>query len=200
MKSATQNGSGSVLEIPRPSILHVGVEVEGISPLICHRWSDKARKQMLDKQMKKATKGHDAKDPQKDYEESLYLLDGGGYGFPSVAFKAAAIRAGKQVGLVMADLRTHFHVRGELVPIKGEPEMREDMVRIQQTSDIRYRGQFPEWSATIPVELDETKLSVEQLVSLFAGAGFGVGVGEWRPEKNGQFGRFSVTGVSAEEG
>lgn len=198
MPVATTNGSSSErteLRIPKPSIISLVVEVRGISPLICHRWSEKAKKQMLDKQMKKAAKSKEAKNPERDYEDSLYRTEDGGYGFPSVAFKAAAIRAGKQLGLVMADLRTWFHVSGELVPIVGEPRPREDMVRVQQTSDIRYRGEFPEWSAGIPVELDETKLSVEQLVSLFTGAGFGVGVGEWRPERNGQYGRFEVTGV-----
>jgi len=184
-----------VVSIPRPNIINVGIRVRGTAPLITNRWSDKAKKEMLDKQMKKAGTGREAKDPERDYEESLYKLPDGKFGFPSVAFKAAAIRAGKQLGLVMADLRTWFHVRGDMVEIEGTPQPREDMVRIQQTTDIRYRGEFPEWEALVPIELDETKMSVEQLVSLFAGAGFGVGVGEWRPEKNGQFGRFEVVEV-----
>ena len=204
------NAEGARIEIPKPAIASLQIEVEGISPLICHRWSDKAKKMMLDKQMKKAGTGREAKDPERDFRESLYVLDPDqeeawyqngtepdGFGFPAVAFKAAAIRAGKQVGLVMADLRTWFHVNGELVPIVGSPTPREDMVRVQQTSDIRYRGEFQNWSAVVPVELDESKLSIEQLVSLFEGAGFGVGVGEHRPERNGQNGRFRVSGVSS---
>ncbi len=191
--SAPQEGPQS-LELPAPKIVSVNIHVEGVSSLICHRWTEKAKKQILDKHMKKAQKGHEVKNPQQDYEDSLYRTEDG-YGFPAVAFKAAAIRAGKQLGLVMADLRTWFHVSGELVEINGEPRMREDMVRVQQTTDIRYRGEFPEWSAAIPVLLDESKLSVEQLVNLFTGAGFGVGVGEWRPEKNGDKGRFRVTKV-----
>ncbi len=199
MSVSTSNGSGTIT-IPKPNILRVNINVEGISPLICHRWSDKAKKQMLDKQMKKASKSREAKDPEQDYRDSLYRLpDEDGYGFPAVAFKAAAVRAAKQVGLPMTDVRTWFHVVGELVKIEGEPEMREDMVRIQQTTDIRYRGQFPEWTAKVPIDLDESKLSIEQLVSLFAGAGFGVGVGEWRPEKDGQYGRFEVREVQTEE-
>lgn len=212
---APTNGSDpavGTLAIPKPSIVTVNVKVRGTSPLICHKWSDKAKKAMLDKQMKKASKGREAKDPERDYRDSLYVFDpdeaeawheGGklpasGFGFPSVAFKAAAVRAGKQVGLTMTDLRCWFHVNGELVVIDGEPHMREDAVRVQQTSDIRYRGEFGEWSATIPIQLDESKLSVEQLVNLFAGAGFGVGIGEWRPERNGQYGRFVVESIEVE--
>lgn len=180
------------LTLPKPSIAPVIVHVAGTSPLISHRWSDKAKKQMLDKQMKKASKAKEAKDPEKDYEESIYRLDSGAPGFPAVAFKAAAVRAGTYADMKMTYLRGAFHVSGELVEIDGEPRMREDMVRVQQTADIRYRAEFPNWSAAVPVELNETALSVEQLVNLFTIAGFAVGIGEWRPEKNGQYGRFNV--------
>src|SRR3712207_7444868 len=40
------------------------------SPLICHRWSEKAKRELLGKQMKQAKTAKEAKDPQKDYEES----------------------------------------------------------------------------------------------------------------------------------
>lgn len=197
---ATKNGSKAseeTIEIVRPRITRLRIAIRGTSPLICHRWTEKAKKEMLDKHMNKPQKAKEAKDPERDFEGSLYRLeDGSGYGFPAVAFKSAAVRAGKQVGLVMVDLRTWFHVRGELVRIDGEPRPREDMVRLNGTKpDIRYRGEFPEWSTTVEVEVNESKLSVDQLVSLFDGAGFGVGVGEWRPERDGQYGRFEVTGV-----
>jgi hypothetical protein len=76
--------------------------------------------------------------------------------------------------------------------------MREDMVRLQgSTADIRYRGQFVEWSAAVPVLVNTVALSIEQLANLFVLAGFAVGVGEWRPERNGQYGRFEVAGIQA---
>jgi hypothetical protein len=40
-------------------------------------------------------------------------------------------------------------------------------------------------------------MSAEQILNLFSTAGFAVGVGEWRPERDGQFGRFHV--ATAEE-
>lgn len=58
----------------------------------CHAWSEKAKRQMLDKQMKKAQSAKEAKSPEQDYHDSLYHLEGGGYGFPAVAFKAAGGR------------------------------------------------------------------------------------------------------------
>ena len=190
----------NAISVPAPSIVHLKVHVAGTSPLICHRWSEKAKKEMLDKQMKKATKAKQAKEPEKDYEASLYRTEDGGYGFPSVAFKAAVVRAGTYADMHMTFLRGALHVTGELVSLDGQPQMREDMVRLNgKTADIRYRGEFPKWSAAVPVELNESVLSVEQLANLFTIAGFSVGVGEWRPEKNGQYGRFETESIEVVE-
>jgi hypothetical protein len=189
---------GEVITLAPPRVETLLVEVVGTSPLICHRWSDCMREQIRAKQTKAATRAREAKDPDRDYRESLYAHPDGGYGFPAVAFKAAAVRAGTYADLKMTFLRGASHVQGEFVRIVGEPEMREDMVRLQgSTADIRYRGQFPTWSAHVPVLLNVAALSVEQLANLFVIAGFAVGVGDWRPEKNGQYGRFEVGGIQA---
>lgn len=178
------------------SIDRIRLRLVGTSPLIVHKWSEKAKKQMLDKQMKRASQGKAAKDPEQDYRESLYIRDDGSYGFPAVAFKAAAVRAGTYCDMKMVFLRGAFHVEGDLVHIEGEPEAREDMVRVGQgTADIRYRPQFPKWATEVAITYNSRALAAEQIVNLFEIAGFAVGVGEWRPEKDGQFGRFQVETV-----
>src|SRR5690349_8272996 len=78
------------IELPRLNIGMMEVTLIGDSPLIVHAWSAKAKKEMLDKQMKKAKAAKEAKDPRADFEASMYRLADGGYGFPSVAFKNAA--------------------------------------------------------------------------------------------------------------
>jgi len=169
------------------------LRLTGTSPLIVHKWSEKAKKQMLDKQMKRSSQGKAAKDPEQDYRESLYIREDGSYGFPAVAFKAAAVRAGTYCDMKMVFLRGAFHVEGELVLIEGQPEPREDMVRVGMgTADIRYRPQFPKWATELDITYNSRALAAEQIVQLFEIAGFAVGVGEWRPEKDGQFGRFKV--------
>jgi tetrahydromethanopterin S-methyltransferase subunit F len=176
----------------------ITVELIGTSPLICRNWSETQKEAMLAKQTKRATKGKQAKDPQKDYEESLYHHPDGGYGFPAVAFKAAAVRAGTYADMKMTFLRGAFHVAGEMVKVEGEPSMRQDMVRLQgKVADIRYRAQFVEWSTKVTAQLNTSAISIEQLANLFVLAGFAVGVGEWRPERNGQYGRFDVGGIQA---
>lgn len=188
----------AAIELPQMDIRELRFRLIGDSPLISHRWSEKAREQMLAKQMKKAKLGKEAKDPERDYKESLYVHPDGGYGFPAVAFKSAAITACSQVdGLTKVLSRSAFHIPGELVKIEGEPRMREDMVRVGMgTADIRYRGEFPDWSCEIQLRYNATALSAEQILNLFRIAGFGVGVGEWRPERNGSYGMFHVEGES----
>ena len=187
------------VSIPRIEIARFTLTLVGDSPLICHRWSEKAKKEMLDKQMKKARGAKEGKDPEADYQASLYPHPDGGYGFPAVAFKAAAVSACRFAdGIKMTEARGAFHIVGELVPIQGEPQMREDLVRVGMgTADIRYRGEFPVWRAVVHIDYNPQALSIEQIVNLFNLAGFGVGVGEWRPEKDGSYGRFHV--ASGEE-
>lgn len=190
------NGAATLAAIPSIRRQQVRLTLVGDSALISHKWSDKAKKEMLDKQMKQAKTAKAAKDPERDYRESLYEFPGGGYGFPCVAFKAAAVGACRFTdGLKMTEARGAFHVDGELAKIEGEPSMREDMVRVGMgTADIRYRGEFKEWRTTLNVTYNADAISVEQIVNLFNLAGFGVGVGEWRPEKDGSYGRFHVAG------
>lgn len=184
-----------IIELKKINIQKVEITLEGDSSLIVHAWSAKAKKGMLDKQMKKAKNAKTAKDPEKDYEEAFYRLEDGKPGFPTIAFKAAAVSAGGRFmdGLKMTELRGAFHIEGDLVEIKGKPTMREDMVRIGMgTADIRYRPEFKEWSVILPIRYNADKISLEQLVNIFNQAGFGVGVGEWRPEKDGVHGMFHV--------
>lgn len=189
------------IEIPRIEVEVFEITLTGDSPLIMHRWSEKAKKEMLDKQMEVAKKGKDAKDPERDFKESIYYDADGDYAFPSVAFKNAAVSACRFTdGTKMTVARGAFHVEGEFVKItNSEPVPREDMVRIGMgTADIRYRAEFSNWSAKVRLSYNKHALSKEQIVNLFNLAGFGVGIGEWRPEKDGQFGRFHVgTEVSA---
>lgn len=183
-----------VITLPKLDICHVEVTLVGDSPLICHRWSEKARKGMLDKQMKRARQAKEAKSPEADYLESLYILADGAYGFPAVAFKAAAVDACSHIaGITKVLARGAFHISREMIPIDGTPTPREDMVRIAMgTADIRYRGEFQQWRVTLPIRYNASAISAEQVINLFNTAGFAIGVGEWRPEKNGSYGMFHV--------
>jgi hypothetical protein len=195
-KASTSNTARPVIQLPKMDIKQMTIRIVGDAPLLCHAWSKKAKKEMLDKQMKRAQEAKAPKDPQQDYEDSLYQHPEGGFGFPSVAFKSAAVDACSHVdGITKVEARGAFHIRGDLLKVQGEPEPIEHMVRIGMgTADLRYRGVFNEWSVDVPIRFNSNVLSAEQIIHLFNIAGFGIGVGEWRPQKDGSFGMFHVEG------
>lgn len=191
-----------MIEIKKQDIQTIQFDVLGITPLLCNRWSEKARREILDKHMGKP-KVKAFKNPEQVYRDSLYEMPSGGYGFPASAFKKAAVRGAKLFDITMTDLRQMFFVLADeagLVRIDGEPEMQEDMVRLNgKTPDVRFRGVFPTWSITLNVEYNAGVISAEQLVNLFEVAGFSVGVGEWRPERSGELGRFTLKTKAVKE-
>lgn len=208
---ATPKKETLALEIPRLDVQLLEVTIVGDSPLIVHAWSVKAKREMLDKQMKKAKAAKAAKDPNQDFADSMYRLDDGGYGFPTRGLKAAAVEAAMSVsGITKAAARRAFHVLGEDVDVEGAfsgtrmrenlariegsaPRMREDMVRVGMgTADLRYRAEFAPWFARVLVRFNAAMLSPEQILNLFNVAGFSTGIGEWRPERDGQNGMFHV--------
>jgi len=86
MKEGMKTNTNAVgITLPPIKLSIVKLTVVGDSPLICHAWSEKSKRQMLEKQMKKAALKKEAKSPERDYEESLYPYPGGGFGFPSAA-------------------------------------------------------------------------------------------------------------------
>ncbi len=201
----------TAFEIPPLDIRLMEITIVGDSPLIVHAWSEKAKREMLDKQMKKAKGAKEAKDPTADFESSLYRLSDGGFGFPSIGFKAAAVTACTSVaGITKIAARQAFHILGEDVDVHGafegtrarhnlvriagsSPTMREDMVRVGMgTADLRYRGEFADWHAKILVRYNANVLSESQILNIINVAGFAVGIGEWRPEKDGMSGMFHV--------
>ena len=67
------------------------------------------------------------------------------------------------------------------------------MVKIAMgTADIRYRGEFKEWKASFILRYNANVIGPEQILNLFNTAGFAIGVGEWRPQRDGSFGMFHV--------
>ena len=188
------------VEISRIAAETLLVPIVGTSPLLVHRFSEKAKRQMLDAmQGRKSPKT--AKDPQAEYEAAFYRFADGGSGFPAIAFKAATIGGARfYSGITMTALRQFLFFDGDigvdgqkLVRIEGEPKMREDVVKVGRNgTDLRYRPEFTEWSTTLRVIYVTSALTRGSVLSLIDAGGMGVGVGEWRAEKSGDFGGYQV--------
>jgi hypothetical protein len=184
------------------------IEIRGVSPLIVHRFSEKAKAKMLEAQTTRTRARKEPKVPEEDYHAARYIMPGGSReagpdGFPAVGFKAAMVGAGRLFdGVTMTSLKQALFVRGDgpdqLVLIDGEPEMFESPVRVGQgTADLRFRPIYDPWKATLTIDYLPLMLDEQSVVALVDAAGLG-GVGEWRPSApksaTGSYGRFEVVG------
>lgn len=176
------------------------VVVVGDSRLVTHRFSEKAKHMMLDKQTRKAASiGKKApRNPNEEYQGAMYLTADGLPGVPAVAFKAAMVAACRlHEGLPMTVARIAIHVLGDVLPVFGDaPQMREDIVRLDSgVADLRYRPSFERWWCRLRIKFVCSVVTAEQVINLLQTAGL-CGVCEWRPASKksytGTWGMFHV--------
>ena len=172
---------GTNIVIPDFNLQTVVFPIIGTNRLVMHKFSEKARKEIEDKQQKKGTslKAKGKRDPQAEYEACIHYCDDGTPGFPGGGFKKSLVRAAQGLDMKMTEARSMFQVVDELVQIEGEHQMRTDMVRLNgKVADVRYRAEFPKWKAKLRIRFNPTRISVDQLATIVRLAGFSVGGGE----------------------
>lgn len=203
-----------IVEIKAINNKQVKIKIVGDTPLIVHAWSEKAKRQILDGPT--PVKKKEPRDPFRDFIHSMYWLtpmpestleafekavkNGAMWGFPVGAVKMAGNAAVYRNGWVknQMQLRGSYFLRseyGDLGRIEGDPPiMREDMVRVSNgNADIRYRGEFRNWSMNMILEYNaDGAITLEQIINVINAGGYSVGIGEWRPEKDGDFGRYHI--------
>lgn len=208
---ATAKQVGRPIVIPAAKMEGLVLSLEGTSPLIVHKFSEKAKRTIREKRARVATKTEKAlKGPAEIAEDvmncHLAVLGHehlgaceGRFGFPSRGFKGAAVRAATMgTGMTMTEARMLFFVTGEVVPITCEQiELHEDPVKVGvNTTDLRYRPYYLGWTAEVGVRYNPDIISIEQIVNLFDIAGQQVGIGENRPGKTGDiYGCWKVCNV-----
>lgn len=129
------------------------------------------------------------------------IQNGARFGFPANSFKLSANSAAYRMGWVknQMELRGSYFLNAEdgseLVEIKGDtPKCREDMVKVGMgTADLRYRPIFENWYCDMILEYNESgSMKLNDILSCLNAGGYACGVGEWRPERDGAFGRFHI--------
>jgi hypothetical protein len=189
----------TALSLKPMNIKQAAITIEGMSPLIQHKWAEKALREMREKHGGKKTKTREVRVPEQEVLDATYTTPDGQPGVPLLAIKASLIGAAhKDIGVEKTLVRKGLFIvapdSSGILPMRhSEPLSREDYVRVGQGgTDLRYRPQFDWWEVDIVIEYDEDLLQLQDIANLIDRAGFGVGIGEWRPEKGGEFGRFRV--------
>lgn len=211
----------SALLSKKPIFTNFAFWIVGDTPLITHAWSEKAKREMLAKQVKATRPGKDARDPQGDFVSSLYEMGNGGYGFPATGVKNCILSAAhKDKGIARAAVMGALWIDAEMVRTRpalagaicdmpllriygGDPEMREDMVKIgaglNKTANLAYRGQFTIWGLRVTGKFNNAVLTPEALTFIVQESGIAAGLGEWRNERRGMFGAFHLAHSEEED-
>jgi hypothetical protein len=152
--------------------------------------------------------GHDQhprepKNPQAEYESCFYRLADGGYGFPADAFKQATVGAARFYGkaVTMTALKQFIFVSAASPATTvaswcpsspPSPSCARTSCALARGTDLRYRPSFYPWAATLEVVYFTSVIRQESVISLIDAGGMAIGVGEWRPERDGTFGTYKV--------
>lgn len=189
----------SGVKLPPMRRLEVTMKLIGISTLIQHQFGEKAKKMMRDKHAGKKSKNREIRDPEQEGRDAAYMTSKGEYGIPAMALKSAVLDAAhKDIGITKVSVSKSLFIKstdtsGNIPMECDDPVIHEDTVRVGNNStDLRYRPYFYNWSVIVTWEINTEWLTVDDLCGLVDRAGFGVGICEWRPEKGGDFGRFHL--------
>ena len=209
-----------IVEIHQLNKKSLTVNLVGDTPLLVHRLAMKLKTEFEARNEGKATPKKKARDNQLEFREALYWLDKDGneipagddvskhkyWGFPASGFKKAAIFACRAFkNIKMTEMKGAFHIQGKFVMISGKPRIEQqqgcDGIWVREggkgpgtgTPNIRYRAEFPDWTASLYIVYNANMITPEQIFNLLNTAGFAVGIGEDRPDKSGgSFGMFHV--------
>lgn len=189
--------------INAPNFQTVKFGITGTAPYVMHKFSEKAKRDMMDAMGQSKGKNNSKKGQPKDWDEALqqaihYSTDGW-IGIPAASFRAAAISACRVVGFKMTLAKLGIFIRPDgfdrdegspLVKLNGEFRAVDHVVRLPSsgTSTVVRRPVFDQWTAIITVDFDGDMFSAADLYNLFMRVGLQVGVGEGRPDSKNSAG------------
>jgi len=201
------------ITVQAPNIQHVTIGIQGISPLVVGRFSEKSKEALKAKHVEgptaKGKKNREPKDFEAMYNGYRHISQEGWDGIPATAIKAAMVAACRTIDYQMTRAKLAFfvepdgfevHDRTPLIKIlKGKPQPLETYVKIQQTIDIIRRPMWEAgWEADVTISFDADMLSQQDIANLLYRAGNQVGICCGRPGSTnsvGQgWGRFALKG------
>ena len=209
--------SASVAE-ERNRRLQFRIRIEGHSPLITHNGvrgldSRSPEKGKIAELTRK--KGSDRTEVEEqqiralECRQSLYVDDATG----AITFPAAAIRSSIETGarklkqgplvregMVMDRLERFEYDADKLGVTEDDVAIQAQFtvpVVVQRARILRTRAKFDTWAIVFTVDCDDELVDREKLTKWLEIAGRRIGLGDWRPEKSGMHGRFTVASIEA---
>jgi hypothetical protein len=179
----------------------VQVEIRGITPLLIHKFGEEAEASKKTRRVEVKTR-----DPREEARKVAYIAGDGSYFFNAFAIPNSMGNAGsshKATGsrkslrfvvpsAVRMDTDAVTILNGKGAAKNFEVDARPVTIPATKGRVMRYRPRFNDWGARFVMHVDDELLSLEMAHQLLSEAGQSIGIGDFRPEKRGPFGRFRV--------
>lgn len=190
----------------------VKVFCRGVSPLLMDRMTEETLESLDTGVRQQISKDRPA---QEKAAEKIYRDQKGRIALPAEMLFSALVGAGRNVKLgkkavstaMSTTLPDLMSIQDAYLPLQNIPANANGEEKNFWVVDLRrgvgYNGKtptavaitrpkFPEWEFTVTVEYDEKKVRDDTIKTLFENAGSTQGLGSFRPNKKGMFGRFTV--------
>lgn len=195
--------SDVTIEIAELKMGQLRCHLLGTSPMIMHRFSSKAVRELLLPSPKKnaAEKATTLKhDPVTEFRETIYRnrdpRTPAAIHVPTNAFSQALANVALDMpGATKSQLIRLTSVVDSHIDLFGLPRLYMAMVRqsgIERTPDVRTRAIFPRWACSLTVQYVASLLKENQIANLLANSGIIIGIGDWRSQKGGNNGSFKL--------
>ena len=188
-----------------PLIMHCGIRGLDTRSALSREIAEIAKKRGTNR-----TQADDERLAELECQKSFWLNSEGQVTIPERVIKAnieAGARKLKQGPLVREGLivvKTYFHydsnIYGLTIEELGKSTIFQAPVVVQRNRILRTRAKFDDWRCTAKIETDPELVDEEMIKHWLDIAGRRIGIGDWRPEKSGHYGRYEMTDISKIKG
>ncbi len=172
----------------------ISVTIEGTTPLLFNRFRDVA----IEGKSKKRTGAMTV----SDVEDKLYIYKDKPH-IPSVYLKNCITEASKQFKIIGKGKSTYskivastVDIMPDMIPLQAD---KYEVFRISAVNPMTKgrmmteRPRYNKWKATFEIIVNDPAVPINVINEILEHGGKYVGIGDWRPDKKGMFGKFLIS-------
>lgn len=184
----------------------ITVTIEGVASLLQHRFGEQAE---ADVQASTRLIGPRRGTPREEAEKVAYRFPDGSHYHPGASIARLLREAGSNHKMTGTRKSAKFAVPSAVIVTEDaiplvDPDTKTPIVEFEVDSRpvvipatkgrvMRHRPRHDRWQMTFHLQIDDNMLPVTFVQELLEEGGRKLGIGDFRPEKGGPFGRFAIT-------
>ena len=184
----------------------ITVTIEGVASLLQHRFGEQAE---ADVQASTRLVGPRRGTPREEAEKVAYRFPDGSHYHPGASIARLLREAGSNHKMTGTRKSAKFAVPSAVIVTEDaiplvDPDTKTPIVEFEVDSRpvvipatkgrvMRHRPRHDRWQMTFHLQIDDNMLPVTFVQELLEEGGRKLGIGDFRPEKGGPFGRFAIT-------